>query len=203
MKAAIAGAQVERFRAAIEAGLGLLFDEAKSGFLEDVLRRRLAATDRDCAAYVAELDGKPPNELRELARELTVGETYFFRNSEQFRALAEIALPARMRAKALTHKLRILSAGCASGEEAYSLSILAQQVADPSWDVSVLAVDVNPAVLEKAKRARFSPWALRETTPDLEARWFRAEGRESVLADAARALVRFEERNLSTDDPLL
>jgi chemotaxis protein methyltransferase CheR len=194
---------VERFRAVVERRLGLQFDEAKSGLLEEVLRRRLASVDRSCATYLEQLELEPSKELRELARELTVGETYFFRNNDQFRALAEVCLPSRMAARASQRKLRMLSAGCASGEEAYTLSILAQQAKGLSWDVSILAVDVNPAVLEKAQRARFSQWALRETPADVEHRWFRADGRESVLDDAVRALVSFEERNLVEDDPRL
>jgi chemotaxis protein methyltransferase CheR len=147
---------VGQFRAAITRGLGLQFDDTKSGFLEDVLRRRLDSSDRSCAAYLAQLETDPSKELRELARELTVGETYFFRNNDQFRAFAEVVLPERLRAQAAHRRLRVLSAGCASGEEAYSLSIVAQQVLGSSWDVSILGVDVNPSMLEKAQRARFS-----------------------------------------------
>jgi chemotaxis protein methyltransferase CheR len=199
VRAAIGMGDVEQFRAAVVRALGLQFDETRSSFLEEVLRRRLDVDGRSSADYFARLEADPSPELRELARELTVGETYFFRNSDQFRALAESALPDRMRARASDRRLRILSAGCASGEEAYSLSIVAQQAAGPSWDVSILAVDVNPAALEKAQRARFSPWALRETTPELLSRWFRPEGRESVLDQGARLPVRFEERNLVDD----
>ncbi len=205
MKIAVGERDVERFRAAIARGLGLQFDETKTAFLEEVLRRRLEATERGPAMYLVQLETEPARELNELARELTVGETYFFRNNDQFRALVEVCLPERMRARAQStnRTLRLLSAGCSSGEEAYSLSILAQQTAGPVWDVSILGVDVNPSALEKARRGRFSQWALRETTPELEARWFRAEGRELVLDEAARAHVRFEERNLVEEDPRL
>jgi chemotaxis protein methyltransferase CheR len=202
MKVTVGPGDIERFRAAVERWLGLQFDDAKSGLLEDVLRRRLASLDRSSATYLQQLESEPSKELRELARELTVGETYFFRNNDQFRALAEVCLPSRMRARASQRTLRMLSAGCSSGEEAYSISILAQHACQ-SWDVSILAVDVNPSILEKARRARFSQWALRETPADVEQRWFRAEGRESILDDAVRALVSFEERNLVEDDPRL
>jgi chemotaxis protein methyltransferase CheR len=200
MTISIAARDVDRFRSAVARRLGLQFDEAKSGFLEQVLRRRVESGDQNCAAYLLGLETEPSKELRELARELTVGETYFFRNNDQFRALAEIALPDRMRGRASQRRLRLLSAGCASGEEAYSLSIIAKQTAGPLWDVSILGVDVNPAILERAQRAKFSSWALRETAPDVERRWFRGEGRESVLEDEARVGVRFEERNLIEDD---
>jgi chemotaxis protein methyltransferase CheR len=204
MNAVVRPDRVDRLRAVVARRLGLAFDETKSSFLEDVLGRGAQHSGRDVETYLALLEAQPQVELRALAPELTVGETYFFRNKEQFSALAEAALPDRMRARAGERRLRILSAGCASGEEPYSLAMLArEQVTDPSWEVSILAVDVNPAALARAARARFTPWALRETTPDVERRWFRAEGRELCLAEAAREHVRFEERNLVEDDPRL
>jgi chemotaxis protein methyltransferase CheR len=199
----VATRDVERLRAAVARRLGLHFDETKSGFLEEVLRRRLETLDQGCEAYLRQLEADPARELRALARELTVGETYFFRNTNQFLALAGVALPERMRARDGDRALRLLSAGCASGEEAYSLSIAAQEASDPSWKVSVLGVDVNPSALEKAARAKFSRWSLRETAPDVEGRWFRMEGTEAVLDARARTPVHFEERNLIADDPRL
>jgi chemotaxis protein methyltransferase CheR len=102
-----------------------------------------------------------------------------------------------MAAQAGTRRLRILSAGCASGEETYSLAIVVREAVDSSWDVSILGVDVNPAMLKKAARARYSTWALRETPADVQRRWFKAEGRDFVLDETLRAAVRFEERNLA------
>jgi chemotaxis protein methyltransferase CheR len=204
MTRAVRPDQVERFRAAVSRRFGLSFDDTKTSFLEEVLERRAGQAHRSADAYLASFEGEASAELRALLPELTVGETYFFRNKDQFRALAELALPERMRARGSDRRLRILSAGCASGEEPYSLSILLQEhVTDPSWDVSILAVDVNPGALERAARGRYTTWSLRETEPALERRWFRAEGRDLVLVDAARARVRFEERNLVADDPHL
>jgi len=196
---------VERFRIAIAHHLGLQFDDGRLGFVEEVLQRRLARSSTSVETYLCDLEtGPAKTERAALAQELTVGETYFFRNSEQFRALAEIALPQQMQARASTKMLRVLSAGCASGEEAYSIAILLREaISDPTWDIAVRAVDVNPAALEKAARARYSSWALRETPPDVQRSWFRADGRELILDEAARAGVRFEERNLAGEDEAL
>ncbi len=193
---------VERFRAAVSRCLGLQFDEAKQAFLGEVLQRRLGRLKGSADAYLRQLETRPAcTELGALAEELTVGETYFFRNSEQFCALAELALPERVRAKPGSKVLRVLSAGCASGEEAYSIAIIVREaIADPSWNVSIRAVDLNPAALQKAARARFSPWALRETTPEVQSKWFRPGGREWVLAETVRDAVRFDARNLVSED---
>ncbi len=193
---------LQRFRAAITQRIGLQFDDARLGFLGEVLQRRLDKLGHSSEAYLWGLQRESLNgEINALARELTVGETYFFRNIEQFRALAEVALPERMSAERTSRTLRLLSAACASGEEPYSMAIVAREtVADPSWDVVIRAVDLNPAALEKAQHARYSPWALRETPPETQRRWFQADGRELVLEEALRADVKFEAANLASDD---
>jgi chemotaxis protein methyltransferase CheR len=194
---------LERFRTVISARLGLHFDESKAGFLGDVLRQRLEATGEDTASYLSRLDGgQSRGEVGSLAREITVPETYFFRHIEQYRALKEIVLPERFAAQVTDKRLTILSLGCASGEEAYSLAILVRDTRpDSTWDVSIVGVDVNPAIIDRARRARFSAWALRETSESDRQRWFRATGREFVLEQDLRESVRFEERNLVEDDP--
>jgi chemotaxis protein methyltransferase CheR len=194
---------LERFRAAIIQRIGLQFDDARLGFLGEVLQRRLDRLGRPADFYLRELeDPSARGEITALAQELTVGETYFFRNNEQFRALAEVVLPERMRVDRGPKVLRLLSAGCASGEEAYSMAIVVREtIADPTWEVMIRAVDLNPAVLEKAALARYSSWALRDTPADTQRKWFRTDGRDLILDDAVRASVRFDGGNLASDDP--
>jgi chemotaxis protein methyltransferase CheR len=194
---------LDRFRAVIAGRIGLQFDDAKLGFLGEVLQRRLDHFGRPSYAYLDDLEQSlSTSEVSALACELTVGETYFFRNVEQFRALAEVALPECMRARKKQGTLRLLSAGCASGEEAYSIAIVAREtVADPSWDVLVRAVDVNPIALAKAVAARYSPWALRDTPINQQQKWFRPDGREMRLDETMRRAVRIGAGNLVRDDP--
>jgi chemotaxis protein methyltransferase CheR len=194
---------VERFRGIVAAQFGLQFDDSRLGFLAEVLCKRLEAGPRDSQAYFSNLEGslRASEEASALARELTVGETYFFRHNDQFRAFAEIALLARIRERASDRRLRLLSAGCASGEEAYSLAMILKETAtDLVFDTSILAVDINPGALERAAEARFSTWALRETAPEAQKRWFRSSGRDLVLDPEIRSAVTFEQRNLTSDD---
>jgi chemotaxis protein methyltransferase CheR len=195
--------ELERFRGAIVQRIGLHFDDAKLGFLGEVLQRRTETLGRGSDAYLRGLEREPSNgEFSALARELTVGETYFFRNIEQFRALAAVVLPERMQVARTPKVMRLLSAGCASGEEPYSMAIVAREtIADPSWSVSIRAVDLNPAMLEKAARARYSAWALRDTPADLQRQWFAPDGRELVLEQTVRNAVKFSAGNLASDDP--
>jgi len=203
MRLVLAPEDLQRFQCIIGRRLGLQFEEARAAALADVLRGRVEASGQNCRRYLDRLDAESPREeFSALARELTVPETYFFRNIAQFRAFSEIVLPERTRDRRAGAPLRILSAGCASGEEAYSIAILVQEAAlDPSREVSILGVDVNPAALEKARRARYSAWALRETPTERRRGWFHPEGRDIALADSISRSVRFEERNLADDDP--
>ena len=91
-----------------------------------------------------------------MAEQLTVCETYFFRYWDHFRAFTEAVLPERMASdRVLSRQLRILSAGCASGEEAYSLAILIRErsPALASWEiVTIHGIDVNRVDARKELR---------------------------------------------------
>jgi len=200
-------AEIECFRGLVAERLGLNFEDSKLDFLADVLRQRME--DTGCplfSAYRKRISSFPEerSETGALAEQLTVGETYFFRYAEHFQAFAEVVLPNRIQARGGDRRLRILSAGCASGEEPYSLAILMRERFPElaSWDVEIRGFDVNAAVVGKAKRARYSPWSLRETPHDLQSKYFLGHGRDFQLDEAVRSAVRFEERNLVEDDPL-
>jgi chemotaxis protein methyltransferase CheR len=196
---------LQRFRRIAAQQLGLQFDDTKAAFLGEVVNRRLDASGLASSAYLTNLEaGRWTSELTALARELTVGETYFFRNIDQFHACAEIVLPERMAARSAGRRLHFLSAGCATGEEAFSLAIMARRAnSDSSWTVAIRAVDINAEALDKAARGRFTKWALRETPAEIQRDYFRQEGGQVVLDEAIRRAVSFEQRNLAVDDPAL
>jgi chemotaxis protein methyltransferase CheR len=199
-------ADVGRFREIVARRFGLRFDDARLGQLAEVLGRRLDSTRDEPSVYLNRIASPrlAQDEARALAGELTVSETYLFRNIEQFRALSEVALPARMNARSASRRLRLLSAGCASGDEAYSIAILIHDLPGlAGWDVSIRGVDVSPPVIEKAAQAHYSAWALRETPADLQKRFFRPEGQGFSLAPEIRAMVTFLERNLIEEDEAL
>jgi len=202
-----AAAEIECFRGLVAERLGLHFEDAKLDFLADVLRQRME--DTGCHVFTEYRKrissfAEERSETCALAEYLTVGETYFFRYAEHFQAFAEVVLPNRIQARGGDRRLRILSAGCASGEEPYSLAILVRERFPElaSWEIEILGFDVNSSVVGKAKRARYSPWSLRETPDDLQSKYFRGHGRDFQLDEAVRSAVRFEERNLIEDDPL-
>ncbi len=186
----------EQFREIVASRFGLRFDDGKLGFLGELLRRRADTRGMDVPRYLSQVsdDG---SEAGPLATELTVNETYFFRNSDQFRAFEQV-LHDRMRARAGHNRLSFLSAGCSSGEEPYSIAMLTRAlVPTPPWQVSIRAVDLSPAMLSKAAAGRYANWALREMPADMLAQWFTPVGRDRQLSDEIRNAVRFDCRNLA------
>jgi chemotaxis protein methyltransferase CheR len=202
MTARLTPPEVESFRDLIGQRMGLRVEDGKLGFLAEVLARRLGATQSSCEQYLDRLErGVSGEELIDLAQELTVPETYFFRHIGQFRAFSDVALPARLQARAADKVLRIVSAGCASGEEAYTIAMLLREPPlDPAWNVSIRAVDLHPSALEKAASGRFSAWSMRETPAPMQDRWFRPSGRDLLLDESVMAQVTFEQRNLAQHD---
>lgn len=191
------------FRALIAQALGLRFDDDKLAWLGRILQKRVGATNSPSVAhYLHGLTGPDSApELGVLAQALTVNETYFFRNIEQFHALRDVVLARFARHGAPARPLRLLSAGCATGEEAYSLAMTLEGAGLVSnRDFTVHAVDINPAVVAKGREARYGEWSMRETPDDLRQRWFRSEGDCQVLDERIRAAVCFEERNLAQAD---
>ncbi len=198
------GADVGRFRTVISETLGLRFDDDKLPGLDQLLARRVAATRaRSPAAYLAQLESGAgrDTEIEALAPELCVGETFFFRDTDQFRVLADRM--AQWHQAGALHPFRVLSAGCSIGAEAYSVAITALETVGEraKRDVRIVAVDVNPTALRVAERGTYTSWALRETPEVLRHAYFEARGSEHVLDGGVRAMVQIERRNLVEDDP--
>ena len=192
--------QVHQFRAIITDRMGLTFDDSRQNELRTILTARAHAHRVSAQEYLHQHAGGP-EEIRELAQLLTVPETYFFRNIDQLDACMERAVPACLAARNGA-PLRILSAACASGEEPYTLAMMLRS-SFPAYaqHASILAVDINPIVLSRARRGRYTAWSLRETKPELKARFFQPDGAEYVLDRSIRDAVRFEQLNLASPEP--
>jgi len=195
---------LEEFHRLVESRLGLTFDDSRSTDLADALRQRVKQTGCDgVAAYLRSLRNPSAcgKELRVLAGRLTVRETHFFRNPDHFRALFETVLPDRLAASE-PRQVRLLSAGTATGEEAYTMAILAREKLGETAPsrVAITGIDISADALAHARAARYGTWALRGTPPDLLQRHFDRAGSDAVLRAWTRDLVSFQERNLMVDD---
>jgi chemotaxis protein methyltransferase CheR len=203
---AIPDALLPRVSAAIAAHTGLHFPEERRNDLQRGLADAAAELGfedaRSCANWL--LSGEPTKpQLDTLASHLTIGETYFFREPKAFAALATEILPALIqKRRGNEQRLRLWSTACSTGEEAYSLAILIQQVLPDwrHWQVSILATDINGRSLQKGMRGVYGEWSFRDTPPDFKERYFEttAEGRYSVKPEIRRN-VRFAQINLAQD----
>ncbi|MEB0138621.1 MULTISPECIES: CheR family methyltransferase [unclassified Undibacterium] len=135
---------------------------------------------------------------------LTTGESYFFRDHSQIALLKEHLLPALIERRRSERRLRIWSAACASGEEAYSIAILLQQLLGllcpgPAWDIHILATDINQTLLAKARSGIYSQWSFRRVDPLLQASYFTPHPEGWEIAADLRNMVQFTYGNLVED----
>lgn len=210
-----------QFRDLVQAASGLYFPDKKRVELETAVHKAMQSTpntDNDPAVYYRHLRFGPQSrpEMMRLLNLLTVGETHFFRDSAQFDALANHILPTLINRKreaatamgpGTPPQLRLWSAGCATGEEAYSLAILLHElIPDISqWRISILATDLNEDYLAQARQATYSDWSFREArAQQIRPRYFQPashNGRDGYqLRPDVRRLVIFAPHNLAADD---
>jgi chemotaxis protein methyltransferase CheR len=195
---------LERFRRYVGRRLGLVLEGPLAESLERVLYRRIASLGMvNANDYLLRLEEGVlgSNEERELATLLTVGETHFFRNPEQFSAFAERVVPELLESRPRSQSLRILSAGCASGEEPYSLAmIMASQWPSLLERVEIVGLDLDGRALDHAHEGSYSRWSLRSTPEEMQAAYFRQRGDRFILSPKIRSMVRLEQRNLAHEN---
>ena len=143
------------------------------------------------------------SQLEYLIAGVTVGESYFFRDSEQIELLRGKLLPEMIAAKRNNGNLsiRVWSAGCSQGQEIYTIALLLQELLPDidHWRVHLLGTDINNEVVSSAIRGRYSEWSFRATPPAVRDRWFQRVGNEYEIDAKIKRLVRFAYLNLTED----
>jgi chemotaxis protein methyltransferase CheR len=196
--------QFEAITALVYRSLGLRFVDSKLPFVDRRVRTRMRALRLDRVAdYVFHLRflDAGGQEMQALANLLTTNETYMFRDFAQLQAFADHCLPAALerREQSGMRRLRIWSAGCSSGEEAYTIAIIVREVMHDAddWDIQILATDIDQERLRMARRAVYRPYAVRYVPDEYATRHLTEEraGQFRVHPDTAR-LVRVRYLNL-------
>jgi chemotaxis protein methyltransferase CheR len=163
--------------------------EAEAG----VARAMKHAGVDDLAAYLT-LVRDDGSALDGLVDELTVGETHFMRDPDQMERVRRAVFPA-LKGRGAGAPARVWSAGCSTGEEAYSLAILLEEEGLDQGAV-VLGTDLSTAALEKARAGCYSDWSMRGVSGPFLRNYFRHERGCRILVDRIRNKVRFERLNL-------
>jgi len=191
---------LEALAALVETRSGLHFEGARRDELIGKAARAFqasgCATWSDYLQRVSEESGAAL--LDELLEALTVGETYFFRHRAAFDLLEREILPALVAERSASRQLRIWCAGCATGEEVYSLAIVLRRLlpAPSEWQLSLLATDLNRSFLARAQAGLYGDWSFREESAGERDAYFVPEGREFRVHPRLRAMVRFAHLNL-------
>lgn len=177
---------------------GLTFPDIRVADVEATIMRAMKQRDvRDPRSFVQLL--RSDAEVREaLVAELTIGETYFQRDPAQIQLLREELLPALLARGPADRPVRVWSAGCASGEEPYSVAMLFEEL-DALDRCEIRGTDIARDRLRDAQRGIYSRWSLRSTPPELQRRYFRERGRFYELTPRIRKHVDFRYLNLAED----
>ena len=206
MTSGSSGIDLSAFSGYIAETLGLNFPQERWGDLQrgvELVAREFSFDD--LGAFTRWLMSTPlsKKQLETLAGNLTIGETYFFRDEKSFETLAErILSPLIEERRKGERRLRIWSAGCCTGEEAYSIAIVLHRIIPDllNWKVTLLATDISSRFLHKAESGIFSNWSFRGTPAWVKERYFsRTDGGGFQISPVIKKMVHFAQLNLAQD----
>lgn len=197
---------LEEIRAHILLKLGLKFNENQEKELYAKLSSAAKAFDfKDTDIFIRWLLTQPLEleQAQKLATFLTIGETYFLREKKALDYLEYDYLPRLINERRNTNKqIKIWSAGCASGEEPYTVAIMLKRILPniKDWNITILASDINSEFLEKAKKGQYTKWSFRGSSEDFKLNNFKmVEDKYFQLKDEIRNMVTFTNINLASD----
>jgi len=189
----------------VRQGTGVDFRVYKETTVGRRIRRRMAATDCASAEEYCALLREKPDEVRRLSQEILISVTSFFRENEAFESLRSVADDI-VAAKAKDEDIRIWIAGCATGEEAYSIAILfseAMKQARSKLKIQIFATDIDTEALSRARRGVFSNDNLVRVSPDRTRAYFTVNGQFVQVNKVLRESILFSSHNLVRDPPFL
>jgi chemotaxis protein methyltransferase CheR len=188
---------------------GIALSPAKRNMVYSRLARRLRQLGlQSFEPYCTLLEEGDAGELVHFVNAITTNLTAFFREEHHFDALATELLPALIREKDHSRRLRIWSAGCSTGEEPYSIAIVLKETLPPAggWDAKILATDLDTDVLQTGQRGIYSAERVHGISPQRLRRWFRkGTGPNAGLVrvvPALQELIVFRQLNLMHPWPM-
>ena len=183
---------------------GLRFDESTRYMLQRRLSPRITELKLDSFQdYYYHLSYHPNREaeLETIFDLITTNETYFFREERQLQAFTEEIIPAIIQEKQEQKTLRIWSAGCASGEEAYTVAMLCNRIPElRGWDIDIFGSDISQKVIQAARRGVYGETSFRSMPESARASYFEKEENKYRIKDEIRRMVTFGKMNLLDDE---
>jgi chemotaxis protein methyltransferase CheR len=199
---ALRDADAERFADLLAEHCGVRIDERERRKLALAVAARAAAIGCDPPGYFAKVTIPQVDraELDRLAVRLTVGETSFFRSPPHFEAMRQYALPT-LCGNREDARLRVLSAGCSTGEEAWSIAITLRDAMGRGARIEVLGIDLDGEAIDLARRGIYGDRAMRRVPDWLRDQYFEEVGGEWKVSEPMRGMVSFERGNLKEWPP--
>ncbi len=188
---------------------GIVFNNDSRYILEKRLFRRLAALDLQSFHeyyHFLKYDPKREQELKDIMDILTINETYFFRESPQFKVFTDEVIPEIITAKTAegNKTLRIWSAGCSSGEEPYTIAMLLRGIPELNgWKREIVGTDISNRVLQQARLGVYGKSSFRVTDDAYIKRFFVEQGDGFRVCDEIRDMVSFSHFNLFDTDRMV
>lgn len=192
----------QNMRSIIKDRSGIFLGDTKINFLRSKLAQRIRETNSGSVKdyyYYLKYDGKGQAELDSLIESVAIGETFFFRHTEQLSDFAGRVAPEIVSRRKIASHISIWSAGCSTGEEAYTLAILLLEShcnLRPS-SINILASDINASALQSAREGIYDNYSVRNVPVNLLEKYFDAKGKDKfAIKSEVKALVRFASINL-------
>ncbi|MEZ4524395.1 MAG: CheR family methyltransferase [Desulfobacterales bacterium] len=187
------------FRQLIKEKSGICFDKSGSDMLSGEIQNLMSGRGLKSPLDYYDLLLRDADEFFRFLNLLTVNETYFFREPVHLRLFSEKLIPQLLGKIGKKEKIRILSAGCSTGEEPYSLAILLHQKygADISKFFSIRGADIDTQAIRNAREGIYTARAFRNTEPGMKSAYFREVGnRRFQICESIRSRVSFHILNL-------
>ena len=181
---------------------GIFFDKESKYLFEKRLNRRLSALNLGSFNdyyHFLKYNRTKEQELLDIMDVLTTNETYFFRENFQLKAFTDEIIPELIQRKkaAGNRSLRIWSAGCSTGEEAYTIAMLLHGIWQLNeWNIEIIGTDISQRVLQKARTAVYGKSAFRATDEEYVRRFFVEQEDGFKICDEIRNLVTISHLNL-------
>ena len=199
---------LQKFRELIYKVTGMLFDEKKNYYISSRIEQRLRETGvSNYSEYYQNLIfNQSKVELQLFVESITINETYFFRDFPQLQGFAEKVLPDHMKIKEKRRdkNIKIWSAACSTGEEAYTLAIIMKEMlmGHADWTFQIEATDIDNKVLEFAANGIYSERSMKETPLVYRQKYFDKSDRGFKVKQELKENIKFKRINFMEESEM-
>lgn len=194
----------ELLKRVITESIGFNCEQYKEAHFKRRINVRVRATNSESYEEYLKLLKKNSVEHEDLFTALTINVSEFFRNPETFGVIEKEVIPflIKSRSNSLVKSIRIWSAGCATGEEAYSLAILMHRVLGRDFDryrISIIGTDIDNLSLEKAQKGIYRENVLKNVDASIRESYFVRQGETYQVSDQLRSMIHFKRHDMISE----